>query len=170
MWLETDLLCEVEICWCWAGNCSKILCWRTQVCSILCGPPTTVTFFKRPRSQSGCTGVSFHIFLDCPCHELIEGYHPLCHEATQIKPHWLINAGGYIVQHLVEHPVHSTSNQRCIVCTLKLKKTQVATFECKGHRSGAVHVKSSSMIQISGLMCTIHSTAVEVWCWMKSWK
>lgn len=116
------------------------------------------------------------MFLDRLCHELIGGYRRFSIGRRISSPNdaRLINAGDS-VQHLVEHPVHATRNQRCVVCTEKYNKAKKQHPYAKDidlpkrskKRSGAVPVKSSSvclLVQITASNCIIHllSFGVEV--------
>lgn len=81
--------------------------------------------YQRPHSQPRKRTVAFHMFLDRLCHELIGGYRRFSIGRRISSPNdaRLINAGDS-VQHLVEHPVHATRNQRCVVCTEKYIKAK----------------------------------------------
>ena len=81
--------------------------------------------YQRPHSQPRKRTVSFHMFLDRLCHELIGGYcrFSIGRRISSPNDARLINAGDS-VQHLVEHPVHATRNQRCVVCTEKYNKAK----------------------------------------------
>ena len=83
--------------------------------------------YKIPHKQPGKRLVTFHMFLDQLCHELIGAFRrcstPTLRRRSKPNEACLINVGN-VPQHLVEKPPHATTNNRCVVCTEKYRRAK----------------------------------------------
>jgi len=74
--------------------------------------------YKIPHKQPGKRLVTFHMFLDQLCHELIGAFRccstPTLRRRSKPNEARLINVGN-VPQHLVEKPPHATTNNLCAV-------------------------------------------------------